>query len=117
MQTVTDQDLAILSDLFKSVNGFRPRGVYPADMSVEDYTRIMYDLILQHEDVLEQEAQAHAQAKDAWVESISKIATTNHITFKDAVRWDMQAHDTNDVDHYEYLRGLQFGVAASIFEE
>jgi len=93
----------IYCDMHKDVYGVKARW-YRAD-SVEqarkDLARLEAALVAQ----MEEDARFQQEAITAFEQLVSSVCGDRET----AIRWQLQAYDTQDVEHLEYRLGLPFG--------
>lgn len=91
--------LACLSDLHKDARGYRPR---------EDYSNLnkkalneLYDQLISEADLAIEEEKVHvADSLAVWEKRIKGYMEQFDIDYKRAVRWDMQAENSDEEDYY-----------------
>lgn len=106
MSVVSDMDLSAYSDLFKDVNGFRPRGQLLQFESMEEYNRVMDRLVEDLEQNMADEARREAEALKVLNARLAQMQADYGISRADALRWDMQADGEEDLDFYLWKQGL-----------
>ena len=106
-----------VSDLHKDAYGYRPsQGWWLAWNGMEapekqaEWDRLIGVL----EEEQEYEVRREQRAFDAWSGRINDMIATHGISHRDAIMWDMDAEDADDVDHYCYLVGIGYHRAAGI---
>jgi hypothetical protein len=117
---LTGVDYSAFSDLFKDVNGFRPRGALIEFESVEDYNRQMDRLVEDLEQNMADEARAEDQALRDFNAYIDGLVADFGVSRGTVVRWDMEAEgiDNDDFGYYLWNKGLvSHRVVADLYEE
>jgi hypothetical protein len=113
-------DDAIVSDLYKDVNGCRPGAIWMARWRAmaPEAKQAEWDYLCNAlESEIAREAAAEARAKARWEGHIAQLMADNGIDRPTALRWDMEAMDCNgDVGFYCYLWGMDYGLEATIQE-
>ncbi len=111
-QETRDELIDMISDAYKSANGFRPRGIYNYDaMSTEDLQNEVNELVDQAnaEYDREQEFANEQVAKfEASVQNVIECGAGNRET---ALRWMTQTitfYTSMDVEGYVYSLGILF---------
>ncbi|MNK75707.1 hypothetical protein D3C87_952520 [compost metagenome] len=111
--TEREELMSILSDVFKSAHGFRPRGMF-ADYSIAE---LRAELARQDKAYEETAARERAQEEACAVKFEARIADLIASGAGDretAIRWDKDALGGDHIDdgYYEYLNGLRYGYFA-----
>lgn len=111
----------LISDLYKDAYGFRPSNEYLKNYSSlskeeqrkeDDYLQNIVDRSI------EEERAQREHSYNVWFNSVSQIATSNNVSLGTAIRWDMEAHDTElDVGYYCYKTGIGYENEAFIKQE
>ncbi len=100
---------ASIWDLYKEVNGIRPRWLNMADMSLEEltetYDRLLVDLAEEQALEADREAVSITEFEDRIVRVIRDGAKDRET----AVRWMREAEDDCDDGYFEYSNGLPYG--------
>lgn len=101
------EDANWYSDLFKSVNGFRP-GSYAKFDSQKEFDEEIQNLIDQSNLQMDEEKIQDTKALEKYEFRILKLQHDFNLTHVNAIRWDMQAEDIQEYDmsYYLYCQGL-----------
>ena len=107
-----NSNAAIISDLYKEANGFRPSAAWMKsfiEMSQVGQESLMDDLERQSDSEAEHEREREDRAYTYWSNQIYDMTITHNISFADAIRWDMQAEDAvGEISFYCFRRGLAY---------
>ena len=95
-------------DVYKSVHGFKPRHVNFHDMSGPELGAYLEELGRESEIALEQEEIREAEAFGRLQNHLDGMVADNGIDFDTAIRWEMQAHNTDDIDYWLWCWGIGF---------
>lgn len=117
MTTTYTFDELCVSDLHKDAYGYRPsQGWWRAWNNMADSEKQSeWDRLVEAvEAEFEYEARREQRAFDAWVGRINNIVVTQGVSRQDAIRWDMDAEDADDVEHYCFLQGFGYRHADEI---
>lgn len=104
-------DIECIVNLHKSAYGFKPRGSAFLDlqsMSDEDITRYIHELSAEADRRMEEEARIEAEAFHKLEEHLNTMQGDYCIDRETAIRWEMEAHDTQDREHWLYCWGIGF---------
>jgi len=98
-------------DAYKDANGIRPRFMNFSAMSTEELQAEADYLSNQIKKQIEEEKKEQSLAKEQFEEHINCMITNHNVDEKTAIRWDMQAENTDpvneqDVEHYYWNKGL-----------
>jgi len=94
------------SDMFKDIHGIRPRWERHTSATIG---RAMENLCYEYEQHMVAE-KAREQAAIAEMEAtITKTIALGAGNRKTAIRWLMQADDTNNFEEFEYLNNIPYG--------
>lgn len=104
MFVLTGAEASDYSDLHKDVYGWRPRDfTFNSAEAFEEHYDLLRERLIE---VLDEERTYAARALDSVLLQIQTIATQFAITRATALRWLMQAHETNDLSEFAYENGL-----------
>jgi hypothetical protein len=100
-----DELKTLYSDLYKDVNGIRPRPLpeMPEGWYREAIHRLEGDLV---EEMQKERERQEVASKEFW-NHIKKMMADYHLTMPAAIRWDMMAEGMeNDLEHYLWMKDL-----------
>ncbi len=114
--------LACLSDLHKDARGFRPREDY-SNLSKKELNEFYNQLITESDSAIEEEKVQVLKSLVVWEARIKGYMEQFDIDYKCAVRWDMQAENSDEEDYYSkdigyylYNQGIS-GIEANKIEK
>ncbi len=93
------------SDVYKDVYGSRPRGEMPKGEALKKEMNFLYN---QLDKIIEEDKQREEDAIVDFQVHIENMMSDFCIDMETAIRWDMEANDTNDVDHYKWNHNLPY---------
>jgi hypothetical protein len=105
-QPIYDEN--ILSDLYKTARGWRPSSYYWEawkSMSVEEKNAEYLRLSEEAARAILEEKEAELAAQNVWEFNV-RHNTAAGISRRDFIRWDMEAHGTDDVGYYLWMNGI-----------
>lgn len=105
------QDIECIVDLHKTAHGFKPRGDSFArllQMSDREIARYIEDLAAEAEEALDYEKRMEAQALKCLEDHLQTLMGDYGIDQETAIRWEMDAHDCEDREHWLYIWGIGF---------
>jgi hypothetical protein len=111
MYQMHPEDASIFSDLFKDVNGFRPRGTLHEFNSKAEFDLAFERLQVRLDEQQEEQKEIDAHSIRAYNARIASLMQDHSIDRATAVRWDMEAEgaDGQDMDYYLFLVHLPYG--------
>lgn len=100
---------AIWWDLYKDVNGFRPRGIDTSDWSIEQFESELDSLGKALEQVIEQEEEAQKFAIEKFEERVQRTIELGAGERQTALLWIMEAEEANgDFEYLAYKLNLPY---------
>lgn len=106
-----DELATIHYDLYKDVNGIRPRWYNYKEMTVEDLQKELARLDKQMEQVLEERKKEEKEAEEKFKQTLKKYIEFGAKDEQTALEWIVQKEnlrDIQDVEHMIYNLGLLF---------
>ena len=105
-----EQLLIYISDVHKDAYGFRPRGKYGDDWTVEELKEELDRLVDYANEVYEQEQIAAEKAADAFDEQILAVQASGAGNREQAIKWLVEADEDAlwDIEHYVWKHGFLF---------
>jgi len=105
-----EQLLIYISDVHKDAYGFRPRGRYGDDWTVEELKEELDRLVDYANEVHEQEQIAAEKAADAFDEQILAVQASGAGNREQAIKWLVEADEDAlwDIEHYVWKQGFLF---------
>ena len=105
-----EQLLIYISDVHKDAYGFRPRGKYGDDWTVEELKEELDRLVDYANEVYEQEQIAAEKAADAFDEQILAVQASGAGNREQAIKWLVEADEDAlwDIEHYVWKQGFLF---------
>jgi len=105
-----EQLLIYISDVHKDAYGFRPRGRYGDDWTVEELKEELDRLVDYANEVHEQEQIAAEKAADAFDEQIIAVQASGAGNREQAIKWLVEADEDAlwDIEHYVWKQGFLF---------
>lgn len=105
--------LTLMSDLSKEAYGFRVRKDYTGCSDEE--IKADWDYYIKVADRrAEEEAESYALALKEWKERILEMSVAHNIDRHTAVRWEMQAMDEEDFEHYLWRNGIDLRLTGEL---
>ena len=106
--TEREQLLTYISDVHKDAYGFRPRGKYGDDWTVEELKEELDRLVDYANEVYEQEQIAAEKAADAFDEQILAVQASGAGNREQAIKWLVEADEDAQYDpgYFMYLNGF-----------
>ena len=101
-----DEDL--FSDLHKDTYGFRPRTHRFYEAPPEEKQEIWNSTCEALEQEIKYQEEAEKKSEIEWGDRISKMQSDYGINKGTAIRWDMQAFESEDIGYYCYLNGISY---------
>ena len=98
-----------LWDLYKSVNGFRPRHMNISEMSDEELQSEIDSLIIQSNEEADIEAELQVRRTKAFEAKVQELIELGAKDRKTAIRWLRDSEDCDSDDEMEYVFGLSYG--------
>lgn len=101
----------LISDLYKDAYGSRPSSEWLRSyegLSTKEQEKMDEYLQSFIEADIQREKDEEAHNYNVWFNSIGQIAASNNVSFGTAIRWDMEAHDVDDVGYYVYKTGIGY---------
>ena len=104
-----EQLLTYISDAHKDAYGFRPRGQYGDDWSVEEL-RVELDRLCDYaNEVYEQEQAAAEEAADEFDALVANTIASGAANREQAIRWLVEAEDVgHDMEFFVWKQGFLF---------
>lgn len=108
--TEREQLLTYISDAHKDAYGFRPRGRYGDDWTVEELKEELDRLVDYANEVYEEEQIAAEKAADAFDEQIIAVQASGAGNREQAIKWLVEADEDAlwDIEHYVWKQGFLF---------
>jgi len=106
--TEEDQLLSEISDVYKDINGFRPRSILN-DMNVEDLRVFLADLHKQSREAYLRKEESQVASVVDFEKLISETQELCSCDRSSAVRFLIDAEEDPDVDYIEYSYNLPIG--------
>ena len=105
-----EQLLIYISDVHKDAYGFRPRGRYGDDWTVEELKEELDRLVDYANEVHEQEQIAAEKAADAFDEQILAVQASGAGNREQAIKWLVEADEDSlwDIEHVVWKHGCLF---------
>jgi hypothetical protein len=103
--TEEEQLLSTISDVYKDINGFRPRSIYN-DMSVEQLRSALDDLYVEAEESFNAEQELRKSNDKDFKSTVKGIMEMCRCSFVDAIRYLKDAEDVDDIDYFLWDFGL-----------
>jgi hypothetical protein len=104
---------ATIWDLFKDVNGFRPRHMDLDSMSLEELNELYDSLLVELKEVNAREAARQAEAVAAFESKVDELMESGAKDRATAIRWlkdaEGDSYTWHDDDYFEYNNGLPYG--------
>lgn len=101
----------LIVNLHKDAYGFKPRSdafKQMINMSNEDLNAYLKDLSEYAKFRAEQEAQSEQTSFNRLDKLLDGMCRDYNINRKTAIRWEMQANDCDDIEHWLYNWGISF---------
>ena len=105
-----EQLLIYISDVHKDAYGFRPRGKYGDDWTVEELKEELDRLVDYANEVYEEEQIAAEKAADAFDEQIIAVQASGAGNREQAIKWLVEADEDAlwDIEHFVWKQGFLF---------
>jgi hypothetical protein len=107
--TEEQQLLTEISDVYKDINGFRPRGILNRLNTVEKLQNLLDDLYKQAEDQFISDKQEQLENVVNFEDDLKNIMKICSCDRDSAIRYILDAEDETDVEYIEYVYNLPFG--------
>lgn len=105
-----DELSSIWSDLYKDVNGFRPRYTDISNWSEQDFQSEINSLSLELDVIIKQEAERDKIMASQFEKVVSDVINSGAGNRETALRWLMDASEADgDWDYFCYLNELPYG--------
>lgn len=109
-----DEMLSVMSDLHRDARGYRPPVWFRqswAEMSDSQLAKAYDSLYAELEAQLEYERRVEGEADRVLRARLEGLVLSYGISYKDAVRWDMQSFDVeeDDLEYWLWLNGVNSG--------
>lgn len=108
--TEREQLLTYISDVHKDAYGFRPRGKYGDDWTVEELKQELDRLVDYANEVYEEEQKLAEANADAFDEQIIAVQASGAANREQAIKWLVEADEDAlwDIEHYVWKQGFLF---------